>query len=43
VRGKDLPTAVVSSTNTTVNGTDIAVKDVADLLDGTGQPDRNAR
>jgi hypothetical protein len=43
VRGKGLPTAVVSSTNTTVNGTDIAVKDVADLLDGTGQPDRNAR
>ena len=43
VRGKDLPTAVVSSTNTTVNGTDIAVKDVADLLDGIGQPDRNAR
>ena len=43
VRGKGLPTTVVSSTNTTVNGTDIAVKDVADLLDGTGQPDRNAR
>ncbi len=43
VRGKGLPTAVVSGTNTTVNGTDIAVKDLADLLEGSGQPDRNAR
>jgi hypothetical protein len=43
VRGKGPPTAVVSSTNTTVNGTDIAVKDLADLLDGSGQPDRSAR
>ncbi len=43
VRGKGLPTAVVLSTNTTVNGADVAVKGLADLLDATGQPDRSAR
>jgi hypothetical protein len=43
VRGKGPPTAVVSGTNTTVNGTDIAVKGLAELLDGSGQPDRSAR